>query len=203
MSDIELAFEIVQWLALAGIGAMLLGVLTLLAEMKRRLGPDPGPLVPTDGLPLEVEAPPILASETRTGQAVQLSDHRGRDVVLAFLSPTCNPCVNLSEHLNHLANMRKDVVVIVVVAPGEGFDYAAALGKRVRVIADTAGAAQVAYEVKRMPLVYVIDRDGKVAMRVVPRDLTDLEDMLDRFAVPQGNRPWVAVDPAAKHAKAS
>jgi hypothetical protein len=34
---------------------------------------------------------------------------------------------------------------------------------------------------------------GKAAMRVVPRDLIDLEDMLDRIGVAQGNRPWVPV----------
>ena len=117
---------------------------------------------------------------------------------MAFLSPTCDPCVNLAGHLNHLAKVRKDVAVIVVVTPGEGFDYAAALGKRVQVIADTAGELQTAYEAKRIPLVYVIDAEGKVAMRVVPRDLADLEDMLDRIGVGQGKRPWVAVDPAAE-----
>jgi hypothetical protein len=35
---------------------------------------------------------------------------------------------------------------------------------------------------------------GQVATRVVPRDLTDLEDMLDRIAVAQDNRPWMPVE---------
>jgi hypothetical protein len=36
-------------------------------------------------------------------------------------------------------------------------------------------------------------------LRTVPRDLMDLEDMLDRIAVPQGNRLWVPVETAPGH----
>jgi thiol-disulfide isomerase/thioredoxin len=194
VSQIALAFDVVLFVAVVVNSAMLLGVLYLLAIIRRRLGPDPGPLVPADGLPIGHEAPPLSAPEARTGRMVHLTDFRGREAVVAFLSPTCTPCVDLADHLNHLANVRRDVAVIIVVAAGEGFDYAAGLGKRVLVIADRAGDMQVVYEVKRMPLVYVVDARGYVAIRVVPRDLTDLEDMLDRIAVAQGNRPWMPVE---------
>lgn len=201
MNAIGQTLEVVQWVAITVIGALLLGVMHELGAHRRRLGQDPGPLVPTDGLPLEGDAPSLVAPEVRTGRMVQLADYRGRDVVVAFLSPTCDPCINLAHHLNLLAKQRKDVPVIVVVAPGAGFDYAAGLGKRVLVVADPAGELQTAYEVKRMPLAYVIEAEGKVAMRVVPRDLTDLEDMLDRMGVAQGNKPWVVVEPSAQHGK--
>lgn len=124
-------------------------------------------------------------------------------MVAAFLSPTCNPCVSLAGHLNHLAKVRKDVPVIVVVTSGDGFDYAEGLSKCVLMVADAAGELQKAYEALKTPKVYVIDAGGKVAMRVVPRDLTDLEDMLDRIAVPQGNRPWVPLDPSPQRPPAS
>jgi len=74
MNAIGLTFEVVQWVAVAALGVLLLGLLHQMGEVRRRLGPDPGPLVPNEGLALEREAPALVAPEARTGRTVQLSD---------------------------------------------------------------------------------------------------------------------------------
>ena len=194
MSGIELWSEVLQWAVLLTVGAMMVGLVYLVADLNRRLGPDRGPLIPDDGLEIETVAPPLVALEKRTGQTVQLADHAGQMAVVAFLSSTCNPCVELVPHLNRLAKALPEVPFIVVTTDADGFDYSAELIEQVLVVGDPESELQKAYEVERTPLVYGIDAEGKVAMRSIANDLLDLEDTLDGIGWPQGGSPWVQVE---------
>ena len=60
------------------------GMLYLIGDLSRRLGPDQGVLVPTDGLEIGVVAPPLYASELRTKKLIDLAEFRGRPVVVAL-----------------------------------------------------------------------------------------------------------------------
>lgn len=192
MSGIELWSEALQWLVLLAVAGMTAGLVYLVADLSRRLGPDPGPLIPGDGLELETEAPPLVATELRTGKTVQLSDYAGQTAVVVFLSPSCKPCWALVPDLNRLAKSRRGVPFIVVVLAGKGVDYPRHLEEQIMVVGDPEKKLQEAYEVQRTPLVYFIDEEGKVAMRTVSNDLLDLEDTLDGIGRPQGSMPWVS-----------
>jgi methylamine dehydrogenase accessory protein MauD len=190
MSGIMGWLETVQWLILLGLVVATLGLLHQVGKIRRRLGEDRGVLVPNDGLPLDSVAPPIEVAERRTGQPVRLGDYRGRGVVVAFLSPSCVPCVKLVPHLNRLAKERAEPV-IVVAEQADGADLDVELSSDVQVVGDTTGELARAYQVQRRPLVYVIHPDGTVAMRTVPNNRVDLEDTLDGFGRLQGDLPWV------------
>lgn len=79
--------EVLQWTAIIGIAFMLAGVLYLLADIRRRLGPDYGAQVPSNGLAVGVPAPDFSTDDKRTGGRVNLSDYHGQQMIIAFLSP--------------------------------------------------------------------------------------------------------------------
>lgn len=166
------------------------GMLHLIGDLSRRLGPDQGVLVPKDGLEIGVVAPPLRASELRSKQFVDLAEFAGRPAVVAFLSPTCGPCKQLAPDLDRVAMDRKGIPFIVVAASGTGVDYAKVLGPHVYVVGDPDRILQDAYEVSRVPLVYAIDPEGKIAMRGITNNALDLEDTLDGIGHHQGSA-WI------------
>ena len=107
------------------------GMLNLIGDLSRRLGPDQGVLVPTDGLEIGVVAPPLRATELRTKKLVDLADFTGQPAVVAFLSPTCGPCKQLAPDLERVANDRNGVPFIVVAGSGTGVDYTKVFGLNV------------------------------------------------------------------------
>ena len=119
----------------------------------------------------------------------------GRPVVVAFLSPGCTQCVQLVRHLNRMATVRQDVPCIVVVTGTGASEFAATLGERLLVVSDEQAKLQKAYAVEWVPTIYLIDDEGKVAMRSIANDLLDLEDTIDGIGRRQGNAPFVPVGP--------
>lgn len=192
MSAVEMWSEVMQWTVVLALAAVTVGLVYLVADLHRRLGPDRGALIPNDGLKVDSQAPDLGGQDLRTGVPVRLADHPGRAGVVAFLSPTCKPCVELVPHLNGLARVRQNVRLFVVTLPGHGYDYAEGLVSSITLIADADGELQKAWEVMRTPLVYVVDAKGTVKMKSVSNDLLDLEDTLDGIGWHQGDRPWVA-----------
>jgi thiol-disulfide isomerase/thioredoxin len=203
MDAIEVSAESLQWtillalcLTVLAVVLAVLGLAYLVAVLMRRQPPDLGPVVPNAGLAIDSEAPVLVGQEVRTGETVRLSDYAGQVTVVAFVSPTCKPCVDLVRHLNALAKTRRHVRLIVVVLPGSGYDYGRNLGQSIRVLADTDGSRQNSWQVEITPLTYVIDGQGTVKMKSVSNDLLALEDTLDGYGWKQGDRPWVAVEGA-------
>ena len=183
-----------QWAVILLTAAMVAGLVYLTADLRRRLGPDQGPLVPNDGLAIGEPAPSIVGTNARSGELQMWSPVSGRAAVLAFVSPTCAPCKSLAPNLSRLARSRRDVSVVAVVLPGEGVDYGATLDTSILVVRATGGRAQRDYMVPRTPLVFAIGHDGTVARRTVSNDLIALKDALDGFGEAQGNRPRVPAE---------
>jgi hypothetical protein len=197
MTGIMLWSYALLWILILVVAGMLAGLIYVVADLIRRVGPDRGPVVPNDGLKIGSRAPMLGGAEVRTGRAVQLSDYDGRSVAVVFLSPTCKPCVELVPHLNEMAKYQRNVPILVVVLQGHGFDYAHALTDRILLLGDAEGKLQAAWEVERTPLTYVINADGTVRMKSVSNDLLDLEDTLDGIGWQQGTRPWEPVEDGA------
>ena len=183
--------ETAQWLVLLGMAVMGAGILYLLADINRRLGPDLGAVVPNDGLAIGSVAPAFEAPDLRTAQPVRLASHAGRPAVVAFLSPLCGACLDLVPHLNRLAEDRREVPIIVVALSGDGVDYRPVLSPGIALVGDDGGALQRGFDVRRTPLVFLVDVDGKVRMRTVSSNLVNLEDTLAAIGRPQGSARWV------------
>ena len=88
MSDLQLVSEVAQWVVILLTAAMVAGLVYLTADIRRRLGPDQGPLVPSDGLGIGEQAPTIEGTDTRSGEPRVWSPVPGQAAVVAFLSPT-------------------------------------------------------------------------------------------------------------------
>jgi methylamine dehydrogenase accessory protein MauD len=198
MAGLELTAEVLQWVVLLAVAVMVAGLTYLVTDINRRLGPDFGVLVPSDGLEIGTEAPALVASDVRNGRTVSLSEFEGQPVIVAFLSPSCGPCTKLVPHLNRLAGERREVPMIAVLTGGEhdgrGEHYARELSGRIEVVGDADKELERAYEVQRTPLVYLINDEGRIATRTISNDLVDLEDTLGEAGRPQGSASWVALE---------
>lgn len=110
-------------------------------------------------------APPIRLVST-DGQTVDLSEFRGRPVLLAFWAPWCGVCRAESDNLSRLQRWVKDRATVVSVAVEygdiesvrrymreQGVDYPVLLGVD-RTVSD--------YRLTKFPTTYFIDSDGRV-----------------------------------------
>jgi len=175
---------------------MLTGLVYVVTDLRRRVGTGVGPLIPNDGLEIGVPAPALMAPDARNGATVSVVKMDDRPTVVTFLSPSCRPCVELVPHLNRVAERERRTHFVAVVQGGQGFEYASGLAKRITVIPDTGGELTRMYQVNRTPLVYVVDRESKIAMRAVPNTVLDLDHILEGIGRLQGSMPWVAEGPA-------
>lgn len=171
--------ELLQWAAIIGVAFMLAGVLYLLADIRRRLGPDYGAQVPNNGLAVGATAPDFSTHDRRTGRSMSLSDYHEQRMIVAFLSPRCEPCKALLPHLNRLATSRPDLPVVVVATDGAGVEYAREFSDCFAVVDDAKKEIQQAFEVAWTPLVYLLDEERRVVNRTISNSLIDREDTLD------------------------
>jgi uncharacterized membrane protein YphA (DoxX/SURF4 family) len=174
--------EGLQWAVLVLLLLLMVGMFSLIADLRRRLGPDRGPPMPDEGLELGVLAPAFEATEARSGRRVRLSDYAGERVLMAFVSPDCSSCMKLVPKLNRLAGQRSAPPMVVVVAPGEGVDYGARLSRKIQLVHDPKRTMQDRYAVRWKPTVYLIDAERKIASRTISNTLPDLEDTVDGVA---------------------
>ncbi len=196
VAEVEALRALSQVLQSAGIvlGVMLAAVLTyLVGDVFRRLGPEQGALIPRQGLALRSIVPDVEMSNLRTGASFRLSDLRGSRLLIAFLSRQCRPCLELVPHLNALANNSDGARFIVILDEGDGEHHLAVLSPQISAVEDERERPiSNAFEVRVEPLVYVIDREGKVVIRAVPNSLLELEDALNGSGHLQST-PWVPV----------
>lgn len=118
--------------------------------------------------PARGEKAPDFSLTTLDGKKVQLSDYRGKVVVLDFWATWCAPCVESIPHLNALQKTyaAKGLVVLGVSvdkAPDASV-RAFARKQRIRypVLLDPAFRAGELYGASSIPLVYIIGKDGAV-----------------------------------------
>ncbi len=148
-------------------------------------------LMPTDkpvGILGPPPPPPLLASGVLApdfkavipdGASLQLSDYKGKVVILDFWATWCGPCQESMPHLEHVFQSikGKNIAVIGLCV----FDEKAAFDEWVKkhssqytftVAYDPAGrsndsVAAKLYHVSGIPTTYILDKDGKVAASLV------------------------------------
>lgn len=115
------------------------------------------------GVALPAQAPDF-AAVTLEGKPVQLSQLRGRPVVLYFFASWCPACKVTSPSIDRFAASHPEVAVVGIAAE-DAEDARAFMAKNPRffqVVAETE-AMDASYKVRALPTTVVVDAEGKVA----------------------------------------
>jgi thiol-disulfide isomerase/thioredoxin len=111
-------------------------------------------------------AAPEFALVLSDGNTLDLSDLRGRPVMLNFWATWCPPCRAEMPDIVHQADQDEDLVVIAVNVQ-EDLDsvraFAEEFGMRMPVARDTEGRLRDLFQVRGMPTSIFIDRDGDIS----------------------------------------
>lgn len=195
MSEIIFWSQVLQWVVILFIVILTLATMFLTGDAVRTLGPEKGAPVPKDGLPLGERVPAVMLTDARSGHSMRLDKPPDKPLMIAFLGERCSPCRALEPHLNWVAKRNRKTQFVAVVDAGSVMDNLARLNEHIWVVEDIGGKLVAAFDVRRVPLVYVIDRYGLVAIRTVANGRLDLEDALDGAGHLQEGE-WVAVNNA-------
>jgi thiol-disulfide isomerase/thioredoxin len=164
------------WLvpALIMIGAVLVGAL-LLPRLGHRLEGQESP---------DFALPVIFGGEPDA--RVKLSEQRGKLVLLDFWASWCGPCREQARVLASVAKNQPDLVVIginVSDSPDAAQRYLAQAKPPWLVLGDEDNVVAEAYQVKQLPTLVAVGRDGRVLAvrrRLVPEN--ELTVLLETFS---------------------
>lgn len=121
-------------------------------------------------------------SISQPGKVVQLSDFKGKVVLLDFWASWCGPCrffANTAEELQKKYKARGLEVVAVSSEAKDAIElYQKEENHTYPLYHDLNESGKNAYNVVEYPSIYVIGRDGKIAFAKDEVNLTDLENTI-------------------------
>lgn len=143
--------------------------------------------VPAD---TEEVAAPDFSQPTLKGGTFQLSDNRGKIVVLNFWATWCGPCrEEIPDFVELQEQMSEDVQFVGVALDEEGVDVVRPFAKKYDinypiVVDDSGHVARKYGGVRALPTTYVINREGNIRYRTpgrVPKEILEdaLTEMID------------------------
>lgn len=142
-------------------------------------------------VPSQQPAPaPAVSLTDVSGNTVELSDFKGRLVVVNLWATWCEPCLREMPSLERLQSKLGDRIAVLGVSQDRGGNktvepFIAKLGlKSVKIFIDPKSVVGRAFEVRGLPTSLLIDRDGKLLGRVegaAEWDSPKIMAVLDRF----------------------
>jgi thiol-disulfide isomerase/thioredoxin len=115
---------------------------------------------------------PAISLTDLAGNIVELSDFRGKLILVNLWATWCEPCLREMPSLERLQSRLGDRIAVLAVSEDRGGSksveaFIARLGlKSVKVYVDPKSEVGHAFEVKGLPTSFLIDRQGKVLGRV-------------------------------------
>jgi len=149
-------------------GFWLIATLALLAQLSACGEPV---AIPTFGQPVAEIALPDLE-----GKTVRLSDFRGEVVLVNFWATWCPPCVEEMPSLQKLQEVLGDKGLrVLAISVDENVEDVERFRKDLQVslpiLLDPGAKVAHTYATFKFPETYIVDRDGKLAGKVIgPRD---------------------------------
>ncbi len=134
--------------------------------------------------PMEGQRAPLFEAQRMNGDPFNLAEIRGRPSVLIFWASWCGPCRQEAPDVVRVAKSYGSQVNIVGINAGERGEVAKKAAREMGitwpVVMDADGAIQSQYQVTGIPLVLVLDAEGRVRHRNngVPSDIHRLLDGL-------------------------
>ncbi|MGC3980704.1 MAG: TlpA disulfide reductase family protein [Steroidobacteraceae bacterium] len=121
----------------------------------------------TSSAPTAAEVAPDFALRSLSGSNIRLSEYRGSVVLLGFWARWCGDCRQAMQALNSVqAKYERAGLITLGINVDDSFEQAASmtqsLGLQFPVLVDTDKTASSLFNLKSMPLLVLIDRDGRV-----------------------------------------
>jgi len=138
------------------------------------------------------DAAPDFQLSDLDGRTLQLSDYRGKVVVLNFWATWCAPCVQEMPSLNRLVETlgpRGVAVLAVSVDDDEQAlrQFVAKNQLKMAVLRDPNGKVSASYQTFQYPETYILDRQGRLVQKVIggedwstPRVASFFEQLLSK-----------------------
>jgi len=149
-------------------------------QLARSLPPPAGSAEPSSpGLLARGQPAPIVVGTTLDGQAFDLTQLRGRPVIVNFWGPSCVPCRDefpllLDKLTQHASDGLAVVGILMFDPPAPARDFIAQYQATWPTVDDPNGAIRTTYRVAARPQSYFIDRDG-ILRSIQVGQLTDTE----------------------------
>jgi peroxiredoxin len=135
--------------------------------------------------PAHASTAPDFVLKGIDGHNLRLSEYRGEPVVLHFWASWCGPCRESAAALDRLA--QAEGAAVVGVSLDGSVDRAASVASSLRLttptMVDVNQAVARIYDVDKLPLTLLLDRDGAVrgAWSGVPVNLAELTPQLEHL----------------------
>jgi len=136
-------------------------------------------------IPVPDPAPaPTLTLSDLSGNTADLSDFRGKLVVVNLWATWCAPCLEEMPSLERLQTRLRERIAVLAVSEDRGGSkavepFVTKLGlKSVKTYLDPKSAVGHAFDVQGLPTSFLIDRDGKVLGKVEGAAVWDSPKML-------------------------
>ena len=118
---------------------------------------------------IEEPAPEFVLKDLN-GEKVRLADYRGKVVLLAFSTTWCPHCRKMPPYLNELRSRYGDrgfVILNIDIQESQKKvrSYADKYNIQYRVLLDGNGAVAMAYKVRGVPSLILVDRKGTIVCR--------------------------------------
>ncbi|MFC4712151.1 peroxiredoxin family protein [Planococcus dechangensis] len=150
---------------------------------------DPSEQTTASGLAQGDLAPDFMLTD-QNGETVQLSDYRGKKVILNFWATWCPPCRAEMPHMQqfHEDNTDSDVEILAVnlTAQDNGAEAISSFidefGLTFSIPMDETGSTAQSYQIRTVPTTYILNTRGEIAEKIVgPMDEQIMKQQTDRI----------------------
>ena len=139
-------------------------------------------------VPLTGAQAPEFSLQTLTGEKVQLTQFRGKPVMLNFWATWCGPCKEEMPIIQSVASRSRTNLIVLGINDDETTDLVSGFVQdhkiTFRVLMDPGAKVTDLYQIRGFPTSYFIDSDGKIqAIHIGSLSADQLDSYLGRIGV--------------------